>query len=895
MLAPLAFQTPLFSMKFAVLTLAALALAPTWAHADVNIYARDKESALKNKEGAKTLEQFARLSNGRTLYELEFGANVGAPYQFAPDKQIEPTRRPYQPYTPANTPDRNGFASLGLAPNGNWDDFGFFNLYINDIGLEYIAPKMEKTESAAQVTTKFIWQNSQAQAIQTFVLRQNDDKLLMRLDVEPLPNVKIERLVLQLRNRPREANSAYNNPSSLQNALATSSGETDKAGRVDLAQPWAAFLNRDLGQSPSGLLYLPDEVQRAHVLFESNLSRTTLFLKPEQRSFHLALWEVPHLDNAAFVSYLKSAAPALQNELKSLAARDWKAPLPAVAADAPLHLTDAVYKPSAAESARGYVVAPSHPLEYVNWNSLPASFLSELQLRAAPGTTEQAAFSLYSLQELGETKLEWSDLSGPDGKIAASQIDARIVKVWPQQTGVRGGSSGEHLMTPELLVRNDTLPLAQAWTGENTYRPDETGASGFITGPIVANLPRDVTRQFWVMARVPAGARAGVYRGTVTISPAQGEKYALPISLEVLPIKLISPADKYILGIYYRGKLNPDNKNFTENFSPERMKRELEDIRDHGFSAPSLYASKDPQSLATALKIYREVGLKGPVGIEGWGGKMAYNKSYDDKTNADHRAAVTDYLKMFQPTGIEPFFFGIDEPRGDKIEINRKRAEIARKVKVGDLQGKYASAASGKEMEKLIGTLDYPIVSSYFASRQEMRELRDAFRKDGAKPLYYWQIWGEYPKGSRLNAGYFLYQSGFDGVYPYAYRHFDGDPYIEGLNPKSSFKNILASYPSNEGPIPTLQWEAARAGIVDLSYLVTLDELLQRAGDTGKADHAKLDEVLKKYGYGDSDDWGRMIYGALNWPEHQRTVAPEQFDADRRVVADMIAKYQAKS
>ena len=877
-------------MKYAVLALAALSLAPTLAHADVNIYARDKESAIKNKEGAKTLEQFARLSNGRTLYELEFGANVGAPYQFAPDKQINPTRRPYQSYTPANTPARNGFASLGLAPHGNWDDFGFFNLYINDIGLEYIAPKMEQSQSATQVTTKFIWRNSQAQVIQTFVLRQNDDKLLMRLDVEPLPNVKIERLVLQLRNRPREANSAYNNPSSLKNVLATSSGETDKAGRVELTQPWAAFLNRDLGQSPSGLLYLPDQVQRAHVLFESNLSRTTLFLKPDQRSFHFALWEMPHVDNAAFVSYLESAAPSLQSEMKTLAARDWNAPLPAVAADAPLHLTDAVYKPTAAESARGYVVAPSHPLQYVNWNSLPASSLGELQLRAAPGTTEQAAFSLYTLRDLGETTLQLSDLTGAGGTIAAAQLDARIVKVWPQQTGVRGGSSGEHLMTPELLVRNDTLPLAQAWTGPNTFRPDEKGAKGFITGPVTANLPRDVTRQFWLMARVPADAKAGTYRGSVTIAPAQGEKFALPISLEVLPIKLISPAEKYILGIYYRGKLNPDNKNFTENFSPERMKRELEDIRDHGFTAPSLYTTRDPQTVAAALKIYREVGLKGPVGVEG--GNMAYNKNFDEKTNAKQREITAEYLKIFQGTGIKPFFFGIDEPRGDKIEINRKRAEIARTVKVGDLQGQYATAASGKEMEKLIGTLDYPIISSYFASRKEMRELRDAFRKDGAKPLYYWQIWGEYPKGSRLNAGYFLYESGFDGVYPYAYQHFARDPYLEGQDAEGGFKNILASYPSNEGPITTLQWEGARAGIVDLSYLVTLDELLKKAGEAGKADRAKMNEVLKKYGYGESDYWGRMIYGALNWPEHQQTVAPQQFDADRRVIADMIARWQ---
>lgn len=867
---------------------------PIAAHADINVYAETVEKPVKDREGVASLNQFARLSNGRLLYELEFGANTGAPLQFAPDKQIETTRRPYQNYTKANTPDRNGFASLGLAPTGNWDDFGFFNFYINDVGLEYIAPTMEKTEGAGQVTTKFVWQNSQAKITQTFVLRRNDDKLLMRLDVAPNAGVKIERMVLQLRNTPREANGSYNNPASLASVLTTAAGTTEKAGRVEipLAQPWAAFSNKDLGAGASGVLFVPDETQKAFVLLGEKVSRTTIFLKPELRSFHFSLWEVPHLENAAFISYLQAATPALRDELAQLGKRDWNAPLPAAPADSPLHLTDAIYKPSADETRRGYIVAPSHPLQYVDWNSLPASSLNELNLRAAPNTTEQAAFGIYTLKDLGKTTLEWSDLTGAGGTIAASQMDARIVKVWPQQTGVRGGSNGEHLMTPELLVRNDTLPLTQAWTGENTYRPTEKGATGFITGPVIAELPRDIMRQFWLMVRVPASAKAGTYRGTISVAPAQGEKFSLPISLEVLPIQLTSPDKRYTLGIYYRGKIGTDNDNFTENMSPARMKRELEDIKDHGFTAPSLFASKDPQTVAQALKIYREVGLTGPVGIEG--GLYAYNNKFDEKTNAAHREGVQSYLKLFQDNKVKGFFFGIDEPRGDKIEINKKRAEITRGVKLGDLQGRYATAASGGEMKKLVGDLDYPIVSSYFASRKEMQELRDDFHKTAATPLYYWQIWGEYPQGSRLNSGYFLYESGYDGVYPYAYRHFSHDPYMEGQDEKGGFKNILASYPSNEGPISTLQWEGARAGIVDLSYLVTLDELLTKAGNAAKADRENLDEVLKKYGYGESDNWGRMIYGALNWPEHQTTVAPQQFDADRRVVADLIAKYQAK-
>ena len=232
----------------------------------------------KNRPDVNREFKAARLDNGRVLYRLTFEALTGTPVQVAADKKIEGIRRPWAPYKPLPTADQFGYTSLGLEPGENWDDMGFFDLYVNDVGLTYLAPAMRTFSAAGQVGAELIWQNSQAKVTQTFVLRAGDDKLLMALQVEPQPGVTIERLALRLKNVPRMGNTAYGNPATRHNALATALGVEIPPQRVELdpaRQPWVAYYNQDLGASPSGLLFLPGEVERGHVLLGAEEIHTT--------------------------------------------------------------------------------------------------------------------------------------------------------------------------------------------------------------------------------------------------------------------------------------------------------------------------------------------------------------------------------------------------------------------------------------------------------------------------------------------------------------------------------------------------------------------------------------------------------------------------------------------
>ena len=109
-------------------------------------------------------------------------------------------------------------------------------------------------------------------------------------------------------------------------------------------------------------------------------------------------------------------------------------------------------------------------------------------------------------------------------------------------------------------------------------------------------------------------------------------------------------------------------------------------------------------------------------------------------------------------------------------------------------------------------------------------------------------------------------------------------------------KPMMLVYPSADGPVATLDSEAVRCGLNDLRYLVTLENLLKQVAPLNPARAAEMrktcEDLLTKYGYTGSQNWGRMIYGALDWPEHQATVPNRQFDADRQQVIRMILECQ---
>jgi len=114
----------------------------------------------------------------------------------------------------------------------------------------------------------------------------------------------------------------------------------------------------------------------------------------------------------------------------------------------------------------------------------------------------------------------------------------------------------------------------------------------------------------------------------------------------------------------------------------------------------------------------------------------------------------------------------------------------------------------------------------------------------------------EKPGLHRLLSGFFLWRSRMDGIFPYVYQHLSppSSPFDDFAPWHGNYRVHMVTYPSADGPISTLQWEALREGIDDLRYLTTMEALIAE-GKTAESPKSReavsgasklLEELMRK-------------------------------------------------
>lgn len=118
---------------------------------------------------------------------------------------------------------------------------------------------------------------------------------------------------------------------------------------------------------------------------------------------------------------------------------------------------------------------------------------------------------------------------------------------------------------------------------------------------------------------------------------------------------------------------------------------------------------------------------------------------------------------------------------------------------------------------------------------------------------YYWQSMLEDPRSNRYHAGFLLWVTGLDGVLPYVYQHVYLDPYNDfdpGMH-DPIYRDHLTTYPSQQGPVPTMQWLALREGIDDYRYLLSWRKYWFQAQTTNPSlaacSKTRINSLLQKY------------------------------------------------
>jgi hypothetical protein len=491
----------------------------------------------------------------------------------------------------------------------------------------------------------------------------------------------------------------------------------------------------------------------------------------------------------------------------------------------------------------GFVVGAGQSDEEVlyDWLPLPEQIVDRVRLWGAAGQFINDTLVVRALETIEELRGALLKLDGPERcTLGPEQIDLRIVYVRARRTDLF-----EHhakLLVPEVLLRDD-----------RTGWPPRGRQGGFGGGVCRTRIPAHESRQVWLTVQVPPGSPPGVYRGTceLEVIGAPERSLALPLEIEVLPIDL-RPAEDYY-SIYYPSQpVDPQRPNYV---TPARYLAELKDQARHGLNAVTLYGG------FSTLDLARQAGLLKPPCLMHW-------------PDGDARQQVQAARDM----GFEDlYYYGVDEPR-EPEQIERCRREAERRRALGLHTMTAINSRPAQEATKEF--IDRPVYNLYVFGGPDAVAAQEA-RQRGFRPISYWTTATTWPLWFRALTGLYNKRCGYLGSAPWAYQDFpdarlyDPDPVIHRV-----------TYPDEFGePIPTLGWEAHRAGIDDVRYLNALDRAIAEAEHLDDSPPAGLAAALNQ-----ARHVRRECFESISgrWFEYLCGLQPGHLDRVRQRIASAV-------
>jgi len=498
---------------------------------------------------------------------------------------------------------------------------------------------------------------------------------------------------------------------------------------------------------------------------------------------------------------------------------------------------------------------------------------NELRITAAKGEYESAGIVIHALKDVHGLLVEAGDFIKEGGGqiIPSDEIDVRAVKCWFQADQAWHGiginpSNSTAKLVPELLLKNDRLVRVDK-AGTNNYlrlQFPEGEKEIWISNPAKTNsdvilrpgefpvrdskkllpldLPAGLNKQYWLTIRVPRDAAEGNYTSLITIKNRDGELDRVLLRLRVLPFSLPSPRTWYdnknvfISSLYYTGKLSddwPDGSISSVYKSETQLRAELRDMLAHNVFNP--LCAQDFPGLGTYLKIRNEQGMRGRPLF--WIGQEPMDKVRDDAGLQWLRKMAQRLRETAATYGIkEVYLYGIDEAENEKLLNQQKAWETAHqagaKIFVAGYTGSY---------EKVGSVLDLQ-VQAHEPLLEEARKWHSA----GHKICSYFnpQAGPENPEIFRRNYGLLLWKAEYDGAMTFAYQCGNGNIYNDFDH--KQYRDLVFSYPTLDGVIPTLAIEGYREGIDDIRYATLLRSLIVKNQGWWQAKN-KLAESAGKY------------------------------------------------
>lgn len=484
--------------------------------------------------------------------------------------------------------------------------------------------------------------------------------------------------------------------------------------------------------------------------------------------------------------------------------------------------------PPASDAAqkRGFIIHSRPYLECVHPHTNPREedLNPALRFFATPGEFEPLNFVIHPVRDLTGAKVRVSAI----GPVPADAIDIRHVrfsKARPNYTVLY-----RYRIVPDMLEHFDSLDLK---AGENA--------------------------RFWLTARVPDDAPAGIYTGKVTFE-CSGGKAELPVTLRVLPFKLRDDPDK-IFGIYYRhpyDQLAGAEDDVSRAYFRRKAELEHADMVAHGTGNVVLSCGSgaaDAQGnfkfnwdlLADKLALWNKFGFRGPI-VMSISTESVYSK-YMRERYGSHLRGVKDPPEEFsrELTALvkaieaerrkrgwpEFLIYPVDEPSTDAAAVSFM-VKVLKACKAAGVRTYVTADPTHDQFEPMRPLVDVWCTQPFLPDRETV--LADT----QARYVEYWcypnHVNGENDHtpvaGARMTYGFGFWRSGFRTLIPWIYSASNGDPfnYLDG-----SSMDFFNRHEPDGTPLPVAMWEAYREGYDDYRYVFTLEQLIAEAKRSPKA------------------------------------------------------------
>ncbi len=491
-----------------------------------------------------------------------------------------------------------------------------------------------------------------------------------------------------------------------------------------------------------------------------------------------------------------------------------------------------------------YLTATNHPSQLQRTPPqvlTPRNSIHNIKVFGCAGEIKSISVTLNALTNVKDVSISSTDFLTQNTHLPKSIIDIRTVKWWYQDAG--GASYGHEanrkrkmVLVPELLLKNDDFIRANHsgrnnWIrstrhdGSEEYLASDSSSIGRLRPYdsktlMPVSVKENNTKEFWINIHIPEDAEAGSYTSTLTVTYGSFHQ-SIDVQLTIYPFEL--QPSPLIYSVYWPSKLCPWQQatidcNGQSCRSEEQYRNELANIKAHGVLYPINYRSLSyRKGLIKMLNIRNELSMPKD---------KFFTVSFGKGTTVPLQR-VPDWIKLLDEYGYnDKYFYGIDEAKKDEFV-----AQISAFKKIQNLGGKTFVAFSDlKHLNESVEAVGSAL-NIYNLLGHTSVKTAEQIHSIGSKVFSYSnpQSAIERPAMFRLNYGFDLWSKHYDGAMMFAYEYAYGHPYDDSDN--GTWKDHMFVYPTMDGVIDTISWEAVREAIYDVRYVQTLLTAIKHAAN----------------------------------------------------------------